>query len=76
MKEWDIISRLGEKIRVDKDFERLCQNMMDAPSFGWRISVPLDNEFYARFGISAETAAALLRGQMARDNNQKHIPTY
>ena len=76
MKKWNIISSLRKRIRVDKDFDGLCQNMMDAPSFGWRISVSLDNEFYARFGISAEEAAALLKDQKARVNNQKHIPTY
>ena len=59
-----------------EDFEKRCQMMMDAPSFGWNISVAFDNEFYARFGMSASEALAILRLQKRRTHNQKHSPIY
>lgn len=59
-----------------EDFEKRCQMMMDAPSFEWNISVDFDNEFYARFGMSASEALALLRRQKIKTHNQKHSAIY
>ena len=76
MRFWNIINGQKRKARINEDFERLCRMMMEDPSFRWRVSVDLDNEFYARFGMSADEVASCLRGHKTEVHNQKYGPTY
>ena len=70
------MKRAGRKILTNKDFERLCGKMMDDPSYGICVRANLDNEFYARFGMSAYDAAVQLCSPDVGFCNQKHRPIY
>ena len=76
MKRRDFIKRTKRQVRTNKEFERLCEKMMDNPSFAPAADVSVDNEFYAHFGISSEDALAQLYAQKADIQNQKHKPIY
>ena len=76
MKLWNIISGHERRLRVNEEFERLCQMMMDAPSFRWSVGATLDNEFYSHFGMSADEVAGKLLGLENEGYIQKHGSTY
>ena len=76
MKLRDFIKGTKRQIRMNEEFERLCENMMGNPSFMLTADAAVDNEFYARFGASFEEALAQLYAQKADVHNQKHRPIY
>ena len=45
---------MKRKICGDEEFERLCDMLMNGQSVESLNNVILDNEFYAKFGMSAE----------------------
>ena len=76
MKLWNFFNGPQRRIRIKEDFEKLCQMMLDAPSLRWHVGVSLDNEFYARLGMSADELSDKLSVRKMGCHNQKHIPTY
>ena len=63
MKLLNGIKGMGRRARINKDFERLCQKMLDSSSLEGALSVGLDNEFYSHFGMSVEDISAQLHSQ-------------
>ena len=61
---------------IMEDFERLCAKMMEDPAYGKGIRLELDNEFYARFGMSADEVSAQLSARNSGVYNQKPGPIY
>ena len=76
MKPWNIFNGPERTVRIKEDFEKLCQRILDAPSFRWHVGVSLDNEFYAHFGMSSDELSDQLSASKRGVQNQKHIPTY
>ena len=76
MKLRNFIKGTKRQVRTNEEFERLCEKMMGSPSFMLTPDAAVDNEFYARFGVSFEEALAQLYAQKTDVHNQKHRPIY
>ena len=76
MKLRDFIKGTNRQARINEEFDRLCEKMMCDPSFMLTAGVAVDNEFYARLGMSFEEVLSQSYTQKTDVHNQKHKPIY
>ena len=72
MKLWKMITHLCRRGRVVTDFEKVCSSILDGYPFKEQVSVSVDNDLYATFGMSAEEISAQVSTQTTELRNQKH----